>query len=220
MGVVEEPFNPLSRIALAESVVAHLEARPTSPLPPDTFIGAGVYAIYYTGNLPYYAAVSDAECKIPIYVGEALPAGGRIGGLELGASAGPALAGRLRKHSRTIEAAENLSLNDFRCRYLVVEDIWVPLAEQLMIAKYRPVSNVLSGFGNNDPGANRYGAPRPLWHALHPGIEWATRMAPAEKTTAEIVAWIEAHLAGEPVADDEVAAAVAEAAQPELDAQA
>jgi hypothetical protein len=33
---VSEPFNPLSRIALAESV-------------PDPFVGAGVYAIYYIG---------------------------------------------------------------------------------------------------------------------------------------------------------------------------
>jgi len=45
MAVVEEPFNPLSRIALAESVVAHLEARPTSPLPSQAFVGAGIYAI-------------------------------------------------------------------------------------------------------------------------------------------------------------------------------
>ncbi len=95
---------------------------------------------------------------------------------------------RLRKHSRTIQAADNLELADFRCRYLVVEDIWVPLAET-MIAKYRPLWNVLSGFGNNDPGANRYGAPRPLWHELHRGVPWAARMLPAEKTSEAIVAW-------------------------------
>ena len=179
-------------------------------------MGAGVYAIYYAGNLPYYAGISDPERRVPIYVGEALAAGGRIGGLDLGAAAGPALAGRLRKHGRTIQAAENLSLEDFRCRYLVVEDIWVPLAEQLMISRYRPVWNVLSGFGNNDPGANRYGAPRPLWHELHPGVEWASRMQPAEKTAGEIIAWIETLLADEPVAEEEIAAAVAEAVQPEL----
>lgn len=204
MGAVEEPFNPLSRIALAESVVAHLEARPTSPLPPESFIGAGVYALYYTGGFPCYAAIADAECRVPIYVGEAIPAGGRIGGLDLGASAGPALANRLRKHSRTIEAADNIDLSDFRCRHLIVEDIWVPLAEQLMIYKYRPVWNVLSGFGNNDPGVNRYAAPRPLWHALHPGVEWAARMAEAEKTPEEIAAWIEMHLAGELAAEAEL----------------
>ncbi len=69
MGIIEEPFNPLSRIALGESVVSHLEARPTSPLPPGAFVGAGVYAIYYAGDLPNYAAVSDPECKVPLYVG-------------------------------------------------------------------------------------------------------------------------------------------------------
>jgi hypothetical protein len=103
----------------------------------------------------------------------------------------------------------NLDLSDFRCRYLVVEDIWVPLAEQLMIARYRPVWNVLSGFGNNDPGANRYNAPRPLWHALHPGVAWSDRMQTAEKPVDEIIEWVEAHLAGEPVAEEEAAEAIA-----------
>lgn len=218
MGVVEEPFNPLSRIALAESVVAHLEARETSPLPPERFVGAGVYAIYYTGNLPYYAPIADEDCTVPIYVGEALPEGGRIGGVDLAAAAGPVLMNRLRKHSRTIDAAQNLELRDFRCRYLVVDDIFVPLAEQFMISSYRPVWNVLSGFGNNDPGANRYGAPRPLWHGLHPGVAWAERMQPAEKSVEEIIELITAHLAGEPVAEQELGVAAGEAVeQPELD---
>lgn len=204
MGVVEEPFNPLNRLALAESVVNHLIARPAGPLPPEaSFVGAGVYAIYYVGDHELYAPIADDRPETPIYVGKAIPPGGRIGGFDLGAGAGPVLYNRIREHARTIEQVESLDLEDFRCRYLVVEDIWVPLAEQLMISRYRPLWNhVVFGFGNHDPGSTRHNQARPLWDELHPGRSWAARMQSADRTSEEIVELVHAHFAGEDVSEE------------------
>jgi hypothetical protein len=201
MGVVEEPFNPLNRLALAESVVNHLMARPAGLLPPEqSFVGAGVYAIYYVGNYDLYA---HDDPETPIYVGKAIPPGGRIGGFDLGAGAGPVLYNRIRQHARSIEQVESLEVEDFRCRYLVVEDIWVPLAEQLMISRYRPVWNyTVAGFGNHDPGGTRYNQARPLWDELHPGRPWAARMQSAERSVGEIRTLVELHFAGQVEEED------------------
>ena len=78
----ETPYNPLDKIHLGESVANAILQRPVEPLPPaDTFLGSGVYAIYYTGNFPEYHPIaawnsSDQFC-LPINVGKAIPKGGR-----------------------------------------------------------------------------------------------------------------------------------------------
>src|SRR3954453_8472590 len=132
-------FNPLDRVELGRSVGRALLLSPCEPLPPDDrFDGAGIYAIYYQGDFGPYAPIALPGCEWPIYVGRAMPAGGRAGLVGLDASPGPKLHARLREHSRSVDAATNLDLADFRCRYLVVDDIWIPLAERLLIGHYRP----------------------------------------------------------------------------------
>ena len=209
---VEEPFNPLNRLALAESVLNHLIARPAGPLPPETsYLGAGIYAIYFVGEDGLYGPIAD-KCVTPIYVGKAIPSGGRVGGFDLAGAAGRVLWNRLREHSKSILAAENLDLADFRCRYLVVEDIWIPLAEQLMISRYRPVWNhVVGGFGNHHVGSTRFTQARPLWDELHPGRHWATQMQPAEMSTDQIIARVRTHFAARAAEDTIVGAELAEA---------
>lgn len=200
---IPEPFNPLSKVALAESVVNRLlESRP-SPLPPDsTFVGAGIYAIYYIGDLPQYAPIAGGGADTPIYVGKAVPQGARVGGFDLTANVGSVLHSRLREHAKSVESA-GFPPTDFQCRYLVVEDIWIPLAEQLMISLYRPVWNhIVHGFGNHAPGTNRSGAARPLWDEVHPGRSWAEGMGPAKMTAAEIWSRVEDHFRGEYVTED------------------
>lgn len=191
----ETPFNPLDKVVLAENVAAHLVARPLGPLPPgETFIGAGIYAIYYGGGAPLYAPISGGD--VPIYVGKAVPRGGRVGGFDLSANVGQVLFSRVSEHARSVDEATNLDSGDFRCRYLVVDDIWIPLAEQLLISRHRPLWNhVVGGFGNHDPGSTRYGQARPLWDELHPGRYWASRMQSAELSVAEIEALVQVHLA-------------------------
>ena len=176
-----EPFNPLDKEHLAESVSESMMANNAVPLPPEPFIGAGVYALYYTGSFPIYKKLVEANQKqpfrFPIYVGKAVPQGARKGGYGLGEDQGTALCGRLKDHASSIEASTNLNLEDFWCRFIVVDDIWIPLAESMMIKRYHPVWNqVIDGFGNHDPGKGRYNQQRSPWDILHPGRSWASRL--------------------------------------------
>lgn len=189
------PYNPLDKLRLAESVMnALLKSQPGPLPPPEEFLGAGVYAIYYTGDFPEYREIArqnaDNQWKQPIYVGKAIPAGGRKGGFGLSTSPGKVLFNRLNEHAESIRAAEGrgtLRLADFRCRYLVVDEIWIPLAEGLLIQTFQPVWNkIVDGFGNHDPGSGRYGGARPSWDVLHPGRSWAERCAPGRYTVDEI----------------------------------
>jgi hypothetical protein len=68
----------------------------------------------------------------------AMPPGARKGLVGLGASPGRKLHNRLREHAGSIVAVRSLTLEDFRCRYLIVDDIWIPLAERLLIGHRDP----------------------------------------------------------------------------------
>jgi len=196
----EDVFNPLDKTNLAESVKDHLLRRPVVQLPPDRFMGAGIYAIYYMGGFPTYRSIamtdtSDEEA-IPIYVGKAVPPGSRKGGYGLGADPGDVLYKRLSEHVSSIEPVRNLKLTDFRCRYLLVDDIWIPLGESLLIETFRPVWNILvDGFGHHDQGKARRGQMKSAWDTLHPGRPWAERVErPNNKTAEEIAMEIVAYL--------------------------
>jgi hypothetical protein len=190
--MMQQPYNPLDRIHLSESVVSALLACPVVALPPpEPFIGAGIYALYYTGDFPAYRRIAeqnvhDAWAK-PIYVGKAVPAGAREGGYGLGESPSEVLYRRLREHATSIQQTTNLSLIDFTCRYLVVDDIWIPLAESLLISMFIPLWNYyLDGFGNHDPGADHYNQQRSAWDEIHPGCPWAARLRPNPRSQTDI----------------------------------
>lgn len=194
-----KPFNPLDKRHLGESVADALLNTEIQPLPPEPFTGAGVYALYYTGSFSAYgqlAAVNrNGEFRCPIYVGKAVPAGARKGGLGLEVEHGQALYKRLTEHSESVKAARNLDIADFHCRFLVVDDIWIPLAESMLIERFRPVWNrVLDGFGNHDPGKGRYNGMMPQWDCLHPGRVWAERLQPCANTAEQLVERVEKYL--------------------------
>lgn len=108
------PYNPLDKRHLAESVVQALLERPLEPLPPvQPFEGAGIYAIYYTGDFPAYARI--AQRQVPIYVGKAVPPGARKGGRGLEVAARPVLYQKLVQHANSIDEATNLRREDFLC---------------------------------------------------------------------------------------------------------
>lgn len=50
---VFEPFNPLDKRHLGASVANALLESDIYLLPPEPFIGAGVYALYYVGDFPH-----------------------------------------------------------------------------------------------------------------------------------------------------------------------
>ena len=207
----ERPYNPLDRLELGKSVERALLARPLSSLPPSgTFSGAGLYAIYYDGPLPMYSRIAPPtrdRGEVPIYVGRARPPGARQGlpeGLDATTSE-PKLRDRLREHAKSLQsvsryaaktATTNLDAADFSCRYLVAEDIWVPLGETLLIGHYRPVWNVpVDGFGNHAPGKGRKDQARSRWDELHPGRTWALELPAPDKTATQFETLVVDHLA-------------------------
>ncbi len=178
---MERPYDPLTYENLARNVVEALLARSTSLLGDiPRFQGNGVYAIYYAGDLSFYRAIASREFHTPIYVGKAMPTGGRKGGDEHSGS-GYQLHRRLAEHAKSIEQASNLELHDFHCRYLVVMPVWITLAERFLISHFRPVWNTLiDGFGNHPPGSGRSGTRKPRWDILHPGRPWANALDAGE----------------------------------------
>lgn len=201
----DTPFNPLDKRNLGESVAAALLQRDVGPLPPGKrFVGAGIYAIYYTGGSKLYRPVAERnrgdKFEQPIYVGKAVPPGARKGGFGLGTAPGNALYSRLREHAKSIEVTENLRPQDFSCRYLVSDDIWIPLGEALLIERFQPLWNVLiEGFGNHPTGRRRETQYRSPWDTLHPGRPWASRLPPSPKTAQQLGKMVADFFAGKAV---------------------
>ena len=193
-------FNPLDKVNLGRSVAEAMlesEAHPLRGL--RRFNGAGLYALYYSGPFAAYAAIAvrnrEGRFESPIYAGKAVSPGARKGNFGLDPGAGPYLHSRLMEHAESIRLAANLNIDDFHCRYLVVDDIWIPLGEALLIAKFSPIWNrLIDGFGNHDPGGGRYNGARPRWDTLHPGRAWAMRCQTRLETAGQIAQEIEAHL--------------------------
>lgn len=190
---------------LGRSVGRALLLSDCEPLPPpERFLGAGLYALYYQGDFEPYASVAFPDCEWPIYVGKAAPKGGRSGLVGLSVKPGADLFGRLREHSRSIEATRNLDPADFRCRFLVVDDIWIPLAERLLIGHYQPLWNgTVKGFGNHTPGGKPGGGTsrgdqmKSAWDILHPGRPWA-KGRKASISRAKLLKNVKNHLSAHP----------------------
>jgi hypothetical protein len=191
------PFNPLHKKNLAASIAEALLEREPVPLETvDRVNGSGVYAIYYTGNHHAYEPLAEAnrhdQWWAPIYVGKAIPKGGRKGSeivdddFEL--PRGTELWSRVREHADSIRAAAiSLDIRDFYCRFLVVDEIWIPLGENLLISRFMPIWNKhVDGFGNHDPGNGRYNGLMPRWDVVHPGRSWAVKCKPRPETAATI----------------------------------
>ncbi|TVP76074.1 MAG: Eco29kI family restriction endonuclease [Puniceicoccaceae bacterium] len=196
----ESVFNPLAKRNLGKSVVDALLESPALPLADvGNFAGAGVYAIYYCGGFPCYKPLSllnKKEATYPIYVGKAIPKGGRKGASADASLDSSAMSKRLQEHKVSIEAVKSLRVEDFSYRSLVVDDIWISLGETLVIQRFRPLWNqVVDGFGNHDPGAGRYGGMRPSWDELHSGRTWAGRCKPPRLTKEQIIEAVNVYMA-------------------------
>ena len=178
-------YDPLDTESIIESLTAKLFEQPLMPLPPDLFFGAGVYALYYFGSFEPYAPISgnyQQENHRPIYVGKADPPGG-LRGVTKADAPNMKLHERLRQHADSIKEANNLDINDFRCRYLVVAPLFIGLAESILIGSHKPAWNG-SGFGNHPPGGGRTQQKRSCWDIVHPGRGHGT-VAPVDTTRFE-----------------------------------
>jgi hypothetical protein len=170
----------LDKKSLANSITKEILDSEVHPLPPKVkFDGAGIYCLYYCGDFasPVYQMISDANrdsWKYPIYIGKAVPEGSRKGTVGLSeAPPGPRLYMRLREHSKSISNTATLSLEHFRCRFLVTDEIWIALGESVLLRKFKPLWNSkMTGFGNHTPGVGRPKQAHSKWDLLHPGRSW------------------------------------------------
>jgi hypothetical protein len=178
----EHTFHSVEFLGVIRAVISFFESTPICDLPPNfDFRGSGVYALYYHGDFPLYEKLvqkSGSDFKIPIYAGKAVPPGWRTNRIQ--DSTLPVLKGRLKEHSRTIEQCSNLELNQFKCRFVIlngVESDLISATEAGLIRHYSPLWNTcLDGFGDHDPGDKRYTGKHPEWDTIHPGRNWAIRM--------------------------------------------
>ena len=195
------PYNPLDKANLGASVAEAMLEQPVERLGQlEPFRGAGIYAIYYTGDFEPYEAIAarnqDGRFEVSLYVGKAVSPGARKGNFGLCEATGSSsLLKRLGEYSKSIGAAVNLDILDFHCRFLVTEDIWIPLGEALLISKLSPLWNkLIDGYGNHDPGKGRYNQERSRWDALHPGRKWALKCQERAESSDEIAKEVKSFL--------------------------
>ncbi|WP_051000263.1 Eco29kI family restriction endonuclease [Bradyrhizobium diazoefficiens] len=177
-------FDPGDPNAIGRMVSIALLAQERVPLAEVApAYGAGVYAIYYRGDHPLYAAISGTET--PIYVGKADPAKGVAGNPR---EQGDKLTGRLMEHAKTIATVERysnqlpqglspISLADFDCRRLVCATNAQLVAERHLIGTFWPLWNsdtkACWGMSKHGDSADTRGNKRSPWDVVHPGRSWA-----------------------------------------------
>ena len=157
---VLDPSDPQTMGTLIANT---LLAQPRRPLRDVArFYGSGVYALYYRRDFDAYQPLAGTET--PIYVGKADPA---EHGADSVVQQGERLSARLRDHQRSIASAENLRIEDFECRYLVVKSAWQSTAETYLIDRFRPVwnneVNICYGFGKHGDSSDTRKDTRSPW---------------------------------------------------------
>jgi Eco29kI-like restriction endonuclease len=116
---------------------------------------------------------------------------------------GGKLLGRLREHAKSIQAAANLKLEDFRCRFMVLtedEADLIELVEARLIRNYKPLWNSgISGFGIHAPGSGRGGQKQSEWDVLHPGRYYAGQLTGKSIPVEEVLQKVEQFLSQLPL---------------------
>jgi hypothetical protein len=172
-GFVFDPSNPNIAGRIVGITMIAQTRKPLANV--DRFYGSGVYAIYYNGMFPAYAAISKREH--PIYVGKADPADPAS---KTAMEQGDKLSGRLNEHRKNIaKAATTLRLEDFEYRALVVQTGWQGAAENYLIDLFKPIWNnevgICYGFGKHGDAPETRSNLRSPWDTLHHGRDWAHR---------------------------------------------
>lgn len=178
------------RQQLKQKLIQALNECPGHNLPLDAPAqGVGIYALYYFGNNEFYNLFSriniNGQCILPIYIGKATTEGRRTG--RKGKPSSSPLNKRIKEHIKSIKETINLKIEDFKCKYVVLDEIWVNVAEEILIKHYSPLWNtVIDGFGIHHPGRGRRGQKRSQWDTLHPGRKWVEKLGlPAGEETVE-----------------------------------
>ena len=138
--------------SVVKEAVEFLTQTPVHFLPPATdFAGVGVYALYYLGSFDHYSHIAhqnQQDCRQPIYIGKAVPAGWRTA-RTAHTDQDKALYQRLQEHARSIASVENLEVHDFRCRFMILNGVEMDLisaVESELIRTYTPVVEYRRGW--------------------------------------------------------------------------
>lgn len=196
-------FDPSEPKLVGSFTALAMVAQPEMPLDTvERFYGSGIYALYYKGDFSLYAPIRSKET--PIYVGKADPASGSA---KTPIQQGERLAGRLRDHRRNINKADNLDIDDFTCRALVVQSGWQAAAESYLIHLFKPIWNkeigLIYGFGKHGDAASTRSNKRSPWDTLHQGRGWAGADELEDaKTLDQIEREVSNHLSTVTVFDD------------------
>lgn len=187
---------------LVKDAIRFFNGTPVHTLPPpESFLGTGVYAIYYTGKNPAYkkyAQLNRLSYSYPIYVGKAVPKGwrqARVSDNQLSQS--KELISRLREHGRSISIAQGLELQDFMCRFVIFEDAGsdlIGVIEAALIKLSMPLWNTaVDGFGIYCHRSKRYEQKKSDWDVIHPGRAWAEKCNGAHAEKSAILSRIKNH---------------------------
>jgi len=166
-----DEFDPLAVENVGVTLAVELLQQPTVDFPPTApFKGAGVYALYYTGNNPAYAPLVTLDgggCTYPVYIGRAQRESKNQGFNPRPSNKGE-LYNRIKKHFDSVSQAQNIKTADFKVRYLVLKPAYINLAESVLIMAFRPPWNGM-GLGSNVTGGPRMAGKGSMWDSLHPG---------------------------------------------------
>lgn len=183
--------NTAGRVVALTLVAQHRHSLARIP----DFYGAGVYAVYYKGDFAPYAVLKGKDH--PIYVGKADPDNPAA---KDAIKQGTKLSTRLREHAKSIQKARTtLNIEDFECRFLIVQTGFQKSAEDYLINFFKPIWNsetkICFGLGKHGDSSDTRGNKRSPWDTLHPGRAWADSTTENQKERELILNQINTHLA-------------------------
>ncbi|KPX43159.1 Uncharacterized protein ALO68_05700 [Pseudomonas syringae pv. helianthi] len=192
-------FDPADPITAGRIVALTLISQPEHKLSSiPQFYGAGVYALYYNGAFEPYSELSGTDH--PIYVGKADPSSSSA---KDAIAQGTKLSIRLGEHAKSIgKARTTLNVDDFRCRFLIVQSGFQKAAEDYLIRFFKPIWNsetkICFGLGKHGDSSETRDNKRSPWDTVHPGRSWADKSTRDQKSLEQIFSQISSHLEDNP----------------------
>lgn len=188
-----------------QDTIRFFNTTPVYSIPPlERFHGTGVYALYCLAKTELYSGyypINKIVCSIPIYVGKAVPKGWRQArAIPNDNVANFELYNRLRQHAHNLESVDGIDPDEFRCRFMILENQesdLISTVEAALIRQYQPLWNtVVDGFGNHDPGKGRYNQAKSDWDVYYPGRKWAEKCQGKASERHDIAARISLYMEG------------------------
>jgi hypothetical protein len=189
-------------VELIKDAIRFCNGTPVFPYPIPKFFGPGVYLIYCvakTGIYRQFGVANRTEYRIPIYVGKAVPQGWRKGRSSTSSNTS-VLWSRMNEHRLNIAKCDKLSIENFACRFVIMENDasdLIGVLESALIREYNPLWNTLvDGFGNHTPGKGRWDQAKSEWDVIHPGRAWAEKCRGKATSKRTVMARVKKYMDG------------------------